>query len=80
MEVAKFQGENSAYRSFDWSYQMEKKHLELFQRAKDAVAGSRDMDLDAVQVCEVCGYTLEGEAPDYCPVCKAEKSKFKAFD
>ncbi|MEX1314417.1 MAG: rubredoxin-like domain-containing protein [Desulfotignum sp.] len=23
------------------------------------------------------GYTLEGEAPDNCPVCRAKKEKFK---
>ena len=29
-------------------------------------------------VCTVCGYVHEGdEAPDFCPVCKAPKSKFK---
>ncbi len=80
MEVAKFQGENSAYRSFDWSYQTEKQHLAMFQRAKEAVAGGNDVNLDAIQVCEVCGYTLEGEAPDQCPVCKNGKEKFTSFE
>ena len=29
-------------------------------------------------VCSVCGYVFEGpEAPDFCPVCKAPKEKFK---
>ena len=29
-------------------------------------------------VCSVCGYVHEGnEAPDFCPVCKASKEKFK---
>ena len=28
-------------------------------------------------VCTVCGYTAEGEAPEFCPVCKAPKSAFK---
>ena len=29
-------------------------------------------------VCSVCGYVHEGnEAPDFCPVCKAPKEKFK---
>ncbi len=80
MEVAKYQGENSAYRSFDWSYQTEKQHLALFQKAKEAVAGGSDVNLDTIQVCEVCGYTLEGEAPDKCPVCKNGKDKFTPFD
>ena len=28
-------------------------------------------------VCTVCGYVAEGEAPEFCPQCKAPKSKFK---
>ena len=29
-------------------------------------------------ICTVCGYIYEGnEAPDFCPLCKAPKSKFK---
>ena len=41
--------------------------------------GGKDVEMDAVQVCEVCGYTLEGEAPDECPVCGAKKEKFTEF-
>jgi 4a-hydroxytetrahydrobiopterin dehydratase len=32
-----------------------------------------------VQVCEVCGYTLEGDDPDRCPLCNATKDKFTGF-
>ena len=32
-------------------------------------------------VCSVCGYVHVGnEAPDFCPVCKAPKEKFKEHD
>ncbi len=27
-------------------------------------------------VCSVCGYVMEGDVPDFCPQCKAPKSKF----
>ncbi|MCF8143293.1 MAG: rubrerythrin family protein [Deltaproteobacteria bacterium] len=79
MEIAKFQEEKGAYRSFEWSYKTEKMHKALFEKAKSAVAEDRDADLGPIQVCEVCGYTLEGEAPDQCPVCGAQKEKFSAF-
>lgn len=79
MTVAKFQGEESAYRSFDWSYQTEKMHKALFKKAETAVSQNRDVELDAVQVCMVCGYTLEGDAPSACPVCKAAREKFTSF-
>jgi rubrerythrin len=31
-------------------------------------------------VCEICGYTAEGGAPDECPVCKAKKQAFSKID
>jgi rubrerythrin len=79
IEVAKFQGEKTAQRSYEWSYATEKMHKALYEKAKQAVDAGRDVQLGAVQVCEVCGYTLEGEAPDVCPVCNAKKDKFTAF-
>lgn len=79
MAVAEFQGEKSAYRSFEWSYKTEKMHKALFEKAQTAVVGEKDVDLGPVQVCQVCGYTLEGDAPDNCPVCTAPKKKFTAF-
>jgi rubrerythrin len=79
MKVAEMQGEKDAYRSFDWSYQTEKQHLALYKKAKTAVDSGKDVELDTVQVCDVCGYTVEGDAPDTCPVCGAKKEKFRAF-
>ena len=81
MTVAEFQGEKQAYRSFQWSYETEKKHKALFEKAKAAVDQDQDVTLAAIQVCEVCGYTLEGDAPeDDCPVCRAKKEKFTSFE
>ena len=37
MKIAEMQGEKDALRSFDWSYQTEKMHLALFQKAQAAV-------------------------------------------
>jgi len=68
-----------AYRSFEWSYKTEKQHKSMFEKAKEAVMDKRDVDLGPVQVCEVCGYTLEGDPPDQCPVCQAEQKKFSSF-
>jgi rubrerythrin len=79
IEVADFQGEKTAKRSFEWSYATEKMHKALYEKAKEAVAAGRDVQLDTIQVCDVCGYTLEGEAPDRCPVCNAKKEKFTAY-
>ena len=80
MEVAALQEEKGAYRSFQWSYETEKMHKALFEKAKQGVDKGGDVTLAAIQVCEVCGYTIEGNAPDKCPVCGAPQSKFTAFE
>ncbi len=80
IEVAKFQGEKGAQRSFEWSYGTEKMHKKLYEKALDSVNSGKDVDLGTIQVCEVCGYTVEGETPDKCPLCGASRDKFTAFD
>jgi rubrerythrin len=80
MEVAKFQEEDGAYRSFEWAYKTEKVHKELFERALEATKNKKDVTLESVHVCGVCGYTMEGEAPDKCPVCQAERKAFATFE
>lgn len=31
-------------------------------------------------VCQVCGYTVEGDAPDRCPVCRAAHKQFSVIE
>jgi len=77
--IAKLQEEKGAMRSFNWALQSEKMHLELYQKAKEAAESGEDIRVEAIYVCEVCGYTVEGEAPDRCPVCGARKERFVRF-
>jgi len=80
IEVAKFQGEKGVQRSFEWSWGTEKMHKMLYEKALESVNSGKDVELGPIQVCEVCGYTLEGDAPDVCPICGALKEKFTAFE
>jgi rubrerythrin len=80
MEVARFQEEPGAQKSFAWAYGTEKMHKQLYESALKAVNAGEDAALGPIQVCEVCGYTLEGDAPDRCPLCNASKDKFTAFN
>jgi rubrerythrin len=77
--IAKSQGEKGAEISFTWALEAEKIHAGLYQKAKQAVDGGKDVDLGPVQICETCGYTVEGEAPERCPICNALKDRFKTF-
>ena len=79
IEVARFQGEKGAQRSFEWSYGTELQHKALFDKSRAAVTRGQDVQLGPIHVCEVCGYTLEGEAPDECPLCHVPKDRFRTF-
>ncbi|MBS7252252.1 MAG: rubrerythrin family protein [Candidatus Freyarchaeota archaeon] len=74
--VAKLQEEKVAERTTNWALQAEKIHLGLYQKAKQSATEGRDVEIGKIQVCSICGYTVEGEAPSKCPICGAPKNKF----
>ena len=78
-KVAEFQGEKGAEISFSWALEAEKINANLYQKAKKAVDRGEDVDLGPIQICQVCGYTVEGDAPERCPICKALKKRFRSF-
>ncbi|OGD16981.1 MAG: rubrerythrin [Candidatus Aminicenantes bacterium RBG_13_59_9] len=77
--VAENQGEKTAVMMFYRALEAEKVHAGLYQRAKKAVEGGKDLDFFPIHVCSVCGFTVEGGAPDKCPICGASKEKFRLF-
>jgi rubrerythrin len=77
--VAELEGEKMAQRSIYWALQAEKVHSGMYQKARQAVESGKDIEPRPVYICEKCGYTVEGEAPDKCPLCGAPKGKFKRF-
>ncbi len=79
MAVARDQKEPGAEITFRYAWEAEKTHAGLYAKAKEAAEKGSDVDLKQVGVCEVCGWTFEGEAPDQCPVCKAKRDKFTLF-
>lgn len=70
--AAKEEGNNEAVRTFTWAIKAEEVHAGLYTKAAEAVKAGRDADLGSLQVCQACGYTIEGDAPERCPVCGAE--------
>ena len=77
--VAELQGEKGAQRSTDWAWRTEQIHAAMYKRAKQVAEEGRDLKLGPMFICEVCGYTVEDEAPDRCPICQATKDKFRKF-
>jgi rubrerythrin len=72
--AAQAEGNKDAERTFSYANEVEKIHAQLFKKALNTLEKKELVDLF---VCPVCGYTVEGEAPDKCPVCNALKKLFK---
>jgi rubrerythrin len=79
LNAAEFQKETGAQRSFHFALEAEKQHAKLFGEALEAVRAGRDLQLDAVYICPVCGHTVLNEPPEKCPVCGAKKEMYRRF-
>ena len=77
IEDAKQEGNEGALRSFNFANEVEKIHAELYRKALENLGKNEEVDY---YVCQVCGNTVEGSAPDTCPICGAKKEAFKKID
>jgi len=77
--VADVQEEKAALRSNSWAMEAEKVHAGLYELARQKVLAGADAEVGDVHICEVCGWTVEGNAPDRCPLCGARSDRFKKF-
>ena len=77
--VAEAQGESKALRSMNWALKAEVVHAALYTQAHKAVSEGKDLGAIDFWVCTACGFTMEGEPPDVCPVCGAKHDKFREF-
>jgi rubrerythrin len=80
IEQANKEQNTKAERTFDWARKVEMMHESLYKAALDVVQGGGKPETKDIFVCQVCGTTLENEAPDNCPVCGAPKAQFLKVD
>ena len=74
------EGRKDARRTFDLANRVEAIHHKLFNAAlADLEAGKKQADTP-IYVCQTCGNTVWGEAPERCPVCGAVHSQFKKIN
>jgi len=66
--------------TFDYANQVEEVHYNLFQEAVKALDAGQGFKDEPYYVCQVCGNTVPGAAPDRCPICNAPASSFKQVD
>jgi rubrerythrin len=77
IEEARKEGNKGAIESFENANAVEQIHAKLYQQALDALGDNNET---VYYVCQHCGNTVEGEAPERCPICGRPKSMFKKVD
>lgn len=80
IKAAQDEGNKAAERTFNFANEVEKIHHKLYEKAVESVEGGKDLEAQDIHVCPVCGYTVEGDIPDKCPVCGALKKAFKKIE
>ena len=73
---AQEEGNKPAEFSFKNALAVEEIHHGLYSKALEAVKAGNDLPTTSIYVCPVCGNTVEGGAPDTCPICNVPGSKF----
>lgn len=77
--TAKMQNEIEAEKTTYYALSAEKIHAELYSEAKKLAESGKDLDIESIYICPVCGHTAVNEAPDYCPVCGTKKESYVKF-
>jgi rubrerythrin len=77
---AEAEGEKPALSSFKKALAVEEIHYGLYSKALEAVEAGGDLPATAIYVCPVCGNTVEGSAPEKCPICGVPGEKFMCID
>lgn len=78
-KTAILQEEKGAELSTHYALEAEKIHAKLYKMAKEKALENKDIEINDIYICPVCGYTHVGEPPDRCPVCGVKKDKFNKF-
>ncbi|MFC2013560.1 rubrerythrin family protein [Chloroflexota bacterium] len=80
IEQAKAENNNDGQVTFDWANKVEKIHHGLYQKALEELKAGKKMREGPYFVCQRCGNTVPGEAPEKCPICGAPRSMFKKVE
>jgi rubrerythrin len=80
IEQAKAEGNTDAEVSFDLANKVEKIHHTLYDKVLRFLDGGEPVKDEPYFVCQRCGYTVAGQAPEECPVCGAPRSMFKRVE
>ncbi len=71
---AEEEGDRPAAFSFSQARDVEDEHAALYKRALDHLLADTQ---PAYYVCQTCGYIVDGQVPEQCPVCGAGREEFR---
>jgi len=80
IKTAQAEKNTQALISFNWANKVEQVHHGLYEQALKDLKANKKADNKPYYVCQNCGHTFEGEAPDTCPICGASKAQFKKIE
>jgi rubrerythrin len=80
IKQASTEGKKEAVDSFDLANKVEQIHHRLYGDALSSLEKGETRELKPFYVCQYCGNTVEGEAPEKCPICGVPKRMFKLID
>ena len=76
IKEAEAEKNQAAIITFRNAMAVEKIHYDFYKEASELLKAGKDLPDSEIWVCEICGNTVKGEAPDKCPICGARKEKF----
>jgi rubrerythrin len=74
VKEAKAEGDTKAETAFSWALKVEEEHANLYKELLKKLNKTEGQDY---YVCQTCGWTVESEAPEKCPICARPKDQFK---
>ena len=77
IQTADEEGNQPAVTAFSQARDAEAFHAKLYKNAIEHMLEERQT---RYHVCTVCGYVVDGEPPENCPVCEAPREKFEQVD
>ncbi len=67
---------HKAKRMFKYALDAEKVHADLYKLALQAAEQGKDLDVEDIYLCPVCGHIEFGKPKDKCPICGTLPDKY----
>ena len=80
IEQAEQEDNKRAQVTFEYANEVEQIHHRHFEKALKAVEAGQQLKDEPYFVCQRCGNTVAGEAPEKCPICGASRRMFKRVE